>query len=1261
MKPTVVARLRVLAMFCVAAVIGCQNCHQASSNPPSNPPPAPTRLSVPANAAGDWLGQLKIGGQPQSVTLGLNQLSSGAIDGFATTTDDLGGVVDSGSVNGNLITLHLRLGGGTSALAVAISGTLSGDTITGTSTDSSGMTSVTFTRTVQSFRSDPRLNTEQISVLSDVDSKSRVPITVAAWGMGGSVQSLKLNLPTQLTTSATKQDLITAATQFVNAHLQLWNLTSTNQLTAVDSEPGRGCGSITFQQIDTTTNLPIYNAKLRVTFSTYLPNGQSEATFSITAVEGRIRGGAINVSPARLTQVAVFQILQAKFPNLTAGNLPDPIQAVYDPLIAGDASQPATVVWLYPAKAVSSSTPVVGGSKAPTNDATKPLYSAISPLTHDFVITAQSIDEQPFWDNADNCPDPDPSVHQPMVNADPDTGYPAHLSFGHFGGLRPAAQQSYDDLVAAESSFGETQPARSPVVQRAYRILLRDELQRTFRYRDVFHVFGNPITLNGGRVVRFQEYESGMPVEGAGIVVQFNSHGFAASISTRFEFRPDVDPGDWQIWESDAVATARASYVIDQCREDMACRATLAAQLGTRSAPITGVILSKRLFPRADFQGTYGPRGHAFDRAAWKVAFPFETFYVDAYMGNIMLREETGPSAFAMNWDVQSDPATTFGNDPDPTHWAENIVATQTGTTTASATVDLTQTTLNHVSAALADADTTGMLNVQFPINPVHVHIDLNTSIPHVNAYWCSGAAALESEKVGANGNLAICPERGAYFRSDFLAPDVIAHELTHGMVEAKLQLPVAGQGGALNEAFADIFAMSVFPSANAGWVVGDTITSMKRPLRDLQTPSRLVSTFDAACHDVQSLDQHGNVITTRTCPVLTVPFFTDYRQVIDPCTAQSDVTATLSCCPDNGSTINCRYAWSTVVSHAAQQMADGIAATPVRAALPALGRDGMAYLHLRTMFMSSAYLPSSTFVSHRYEVESACRDAVNGAESAGGQSTSHMFVARDCDTVAGAFDDATVPGANSSGWWQWENTAGRGTDKDVPAFFPGSKLVNGCSESNQFIVILDNNNGTTCRGSVHDNDGCLKCSGNDVTVCVAPGGLGSATDSTDRSVVLHVQADWWEEFEFRIEENAPYNWGPGIDADWKCLKQNRILYSVGRASSHSSVLGIFGSRDTTNLNNAVTMPAGCVVDMIFGEYSDPVSHNIISGVMNYTRDFGFLVTDPGRTGLNQDSLDVTIHTWVDSWDDIDVRAQYSIFQPAGTDCSVLGSTQDVP
>ncbi len=99
-------------------------------------------------------------------------------------------------------------------------------------------------------------------------------------------------------------------------------------------------------------------------------------------------------------------------------------------------------------------------------------------------------------------------------------------------------------------------------------------------------------------------------------------------------------------------------------------------------------------------------------------------------------------------------------------------------------------------------------------LDQVHnVHFGMN----YMNAFW-SGAEMYYGD---GDGNIF----------TDFTKdPDVIAHELTHGVTQYTAALQYYGQSGALNESFSDVFGSVIEQAVNgetandADWLIGDSI-----------------------------------------------------------------------------------------------------------------------------------------------------------------------------------------------------------------------------------------------------------------------------------------------------------------------------------------------------------------------------------------------------------------------------------------------------
>lgn len=101
---------------------------------------------------------------------------------------------------------------------------------------------------------------------------------------------------------------------------------------------------------------------------------------------------------------------------------------------------------------------------------------------------------------------------------------------------------------------------------------------------------------------------------------------------------------------------------------------------------------------------------------------------------------------------------------------------------------------------------------------------------PFYNAFW-------DGEQMFYGTGLAKFTNS---FTSDI---DIIAHELTHGVIDFEAQLEYEFQSGALNESFADVFGILVkqwathTPAHKSDWLIGKNILKGRNALRSLKAP----------------------------------------------------------------------------------------------------------------------------------------------------------------------------------------------------------------------------------------------------------------------------------------------------------------------------------------------------------------------------------------------------------------------------------------
>jgi Zn-dependent metalloprotease len=115
-------------------------------------------------------------------------------------------------------------------------------------------------------------------------------------------------------------------------------------------------------------------------------------------------------------------------------------------------------------------------------------------------------------------------------------------------------------------------------------------------------------------------------------------------------------------------------------------------------------------------------------------------------------------------------------------------------------------------------------------LNQIHnVHLGVN----YMNAFW-NGA------------QMSYGDGDGTIFVNFTKDPDVIGHELTHGVTQYTAGLQYDGQSGALNESFSDVFGSAIEQAINgktaddADWLIGDGImgpTLYGEALRSMYAP----------------------------------------------------------------------------------------------------------------------------------------------------------------------------------------------------------------------------------------------------------------------------------------------------------------------------------------------------------------------------------------------------------------------------------------
>lgn len=75
---------------------------------------------------------------------------------------------------------------------------------------------------------------------------------------------------------------------------------------------------------------------------------------------------------------------------------------------------------------------------------------------------------------------------------------------------------------------------------------------------------------------------------------------------------------------------------------------------------------------------------------------------------------------------------------------------------------------------------------------------------------------------------------------TNWVSLDMVSHEFTHGLINATANLIYSGESGALNESFADIFAMAIEAhiEGSPDWIIGEDITLDGSGIRSMSNPT---------------------------------------------------------------------------------------------------------------------------------------------------------------------------------------------------------------------------------------------------------------------------------------------------------------------------------------------------------------------------------------------------------------------------------------
>lgn len=380
----------------------------------------------------------------------------------------------------------------------------------------------------------------------------------------------------------------------------------------------------------------------------------------------------------------------------------------------------------------------------------------------------------------------------------------------------------------------------------------------------------------GTRQVRFGQTHRSIPVFGSAAVVELTAGRELVSVSAQLDEVTGVDPVE-SLSRADALARVEEYTGAGIPAETgVGGGLTFYKDVGTDGEPerwhLAWLFPGLPAAPPAG--GTQTPDddaldGHGLGRRPVPVSF---TYLVDAHDGAILYHYSAVPTALPT-------PARCTGIDEDEAEQAFFGELVAPGTTCRLAdplrsvrTYDLQFADIDSdpplpahaVEAATSDYGTTNRAAVSAHVNASRVQdfykvvlqrdgIDdrgmalisqVNTTAASMepppgllNAFWWQGK--MWYGQIRRGGRLVSL--------SRFL--DVIAHELTHGVIDSTSKLVYATQSGALNESFADIAGVIVNNWYTAPdrhdvdtwtWEIGPGLRADGRPLRDFANPSRL-------------------------------------------------------------------------------------------------------------------------------------------------------------------------------------------------------------------------------------------------------------------------------------------------------------------------------------------------------------------------------------------------------------------------------------
>jgi bacillolysin len=379
---------------------------------------------------------------------------------------------------------------------------------------------------------------------------------------------------------------------------------------------------------------------------------------------------------------------------------------------------------------------------------------------------------------------------------------------------------------------------------------------------------------------RLQALHDGIPVEGA-ILVLHTREGRLHAVNGKFPLLGDLEGR--QVWpESSARQTAIATIGARTYMWELpGADALLRRHAGNPKATFSPV---GNLCYVAPASGFYSSK----HRLAWKfdlyAAAPHshDEVYVDAETGKVLWRhnrlqhadavgtahtgysgvrtittDEVAPGRYRLHESGRGGGITTL-NLQASTQYADAVefVDADNVWDNANAAKDHYATDVHVAAEAYYD-----YLHRRFQWNsldnnalPIRAYFHYGLNLP--TAFWDGHVVGFGDGYLSGQG----------FYPSPLVSPDVVGHELTHGLIQHSAGLIYDGEPGSINESIADIFGKVIEAELHPGtwnWVIGESFTGGGWGIRDMRDPNRFFQSdtyrgefYDstAKVHDLSSI-----------------------------------------------------------------------------------------------------------------------------------------------------------------------------------------------------------------------------------------------------------------------------------------------------------------------------------------------------------------------------------------------------------------------